>query len=122
MLIKCTATGSRYCTQHFIHHSKGSDRLQILTLPEYLRVSTVSGLYENVFGISVARSGTIPQAPRMWTGSDSDSWLHARWRSISIEKMPSILSLVRRCTAQHCGRDFCFAGRGISSYRISSRL
>ena len=36
--------------------------------------------------------------------------------------MPSTLSLARQCTGQWCGHNSCFGGRGIASYRISSRL
>lgn len=122
ILIKCKVTGLGHCTRHSIHHSRSSDRLQILISQKYPRQLMVSGLYENVFVASAMSSGIPPRGLRRWTASDNGSWSHARWLSTSIEKTPGIFSLIRRCTSRHCGRDRSFVGRGISSYGILSRF
>jgi len=97
ILIQREATGSRRYTQHFTCLSRGSDHVQILTSPRYPRRLAVSGLYENGFNGSATTLAMAPQD--QWTTSDNGSWLHARWPSTLIERVPVILSLIGRCAA-----------------------
>ena len=117
-LIKCKATGLGYFTLHFIHPFRRSDRSQTLTLTGYPRVLMVSRLCENGFGTPVM----IFRMSRRdrWTASDNGSQLHARWPSTLIEKTPSLLFPVCRCTSRHSGRNPRLVRWGFSSYRISS--
>jgi hypothetical protein len=120
ILFKHEATGLGSCTQHFTHLFRDSDLLRISESSAYPREMKGSGSYENGPDTYAVTSAITPQG--RWTTSDNGLWLHARWPSTLIGKTLWILSLGRRYTGRHCGHNPCFAGRGISSYRISSRF
>ena len=117
VLIECKATGLEYCIPHFTRLFGGSDRSQISTLTAYLRKLMVSGLCENGLRMSVVTPDTTmtPRDP-VRTASGNASWLHARWLSTLIEKMPGVLFLVSRFTGwkrHRYGHNPC-PGRGVS--------
>ena len=77
----------------------------------------VSRLYEGAFDMYVVTSSMTPGSPQSWTASGNGSWSRACWPSTSMEKMPDIISPVRRCISRRARR-----GIGIPPYKIYSRF